>query len=1021
MRLSTLVSELQKSHLILFGVFIFGLFLNNEITAQNVKPKYEFTTPALEAAQELYTQKNYEKTVLAYDQIFQRALAEKNFEEAVFAMERKANSLRRLGKADRSIEAANKAIMLASENLPSNHFLRSKTYFTRGEIDHRLFRYYNARAYMDTALIIYDKVNTYDSAIHYRMLEYKYYTYQYSQGSQDTLLKYLGQLMEIERLKQRNSPNPDGLLYLLENYVSIYRQKADYDRALTYAIRNYRYANENQENVSDQRLLQTVFDLANMLFYKQEYTKSIEIVKSIAPIIESLPRDQSKYYDFKGLIGLAYLSKGNYEDAILSLNEVLKMPKYDQNGLIQKDIAKFIVINKANMAILYRKNKDYDESKKYFEESLKELKFIVPFPNYDFQMIYTHWGIFYYEKEEFHNSVFAFDSALRNGNISYVSDIYSFPNQAKGEFSHQDLWSLKGKAKAMLQLALISESPISILKAAENYAEQTHQIIVNNKAGFFASESKIGLSEDFNSLYATGTGAALELYKLTNDALYLDKALVHMSRGKSQLLLEQMGEMETLKGRSVPENLRQEFVLSIQKIDSLDLQIGALLDIDPLEELLPPTLDIRIAWNDKLDSLKPQVAKFEKATEEEVSVESIRKHYGLKGNKAFVEYLDSDSLIYALAISEKKVSFRKIIKDKVFYAAQNQLLNEVSKAPQGDYSVHLKNFGESSSQLYNALITPLKEDLGKFDQLIIVPDGKLNSLPFELLVSDWKGTATSFKDLNYLMTDVSVTHLLSSKLAFQNQEEKKGKGILGFGYVGEGLTDERSALGQLPGAMEEIAFLKSRFAGDYFIGDEGTKQQFLKEADDYDIIHLAIHGKSDTTNRFKSSLVFNGEKDYYLTSTDLYQTNLSSRLAVLSACETSIGQLSKGEGTFSIARGFTIAGVPSIVTTLWKVNDAAASKISQQFYENLEEGMTKDNALRKAKLRYLQQSDKLTESPFYWGHYVLIGDPSSIELPSKTNWLFLKTFLILVLLTLIALIYFKRKDYNQKTKRYSLV
>jgi CHAT domain-containing protein/tetratricopeptide (TPR) repeat protein len=1012
MRLSAFVSEIPKRLLILLCVFIFGLLLNSEITAQNVKPKYEFTTPALEAAQELYAQKNYEKTVLAYDQIIQRALAEKNFEEAVFAMERKANSLRRLGKVDQSIEAANKAIQFALEHLPSNHFLRSKTYLTRGEIDHRLFRYYNARAYMDTALINYDKVNTYDSAIHYRMLEYKYYAYQYSEGSQDTLLKYLGQLMEIEQLKQQQSSNPDGLLYLLENYVDIYLQKADFDRALAYAIRMSHYVSENRINISNERFLQATFRLAQVLYNKKIYDKSIEILERVMPFVELHPGAQrSEYHDINGLIGLVYIQKKRYAEALTSFNKALDSAKHSQST-VQIRFSAYIM---GSLAIAYLDMKDYTKSKQYINESLKIRKLLVNSHNKDIQSNYNYLGNLYFQISKWKNAVFAYDSGLRNGIISYSSDLYSFPNQAKEEFSLQDLWSLKGKAKAMLQLALISESPIPILKAAENYAEQTHQIIVNNKEGFFAAESKIGLSENSNSLYATGTGAALELYSLTSNAEYIDKALAHMSRGKSQLLLEQMGEMEALKGRSVPENLRQEFVLAIQKIDSLDLQISALLDIDPLEERLPPTLDIRIAWNDKLDSLKPQVAKFEKATEEEVSVESIRKHYGLKGNKAFVEYLDSDSLIYALAISEKKVSFRKIIKDKVFYAAQNQLLNEVSKAPQGDYSVHLKNFGESSSQLYNALISPITEDLGKFDQLIIVPDGKLNSLPFELLVSDWKGTATSFKDLNYLMTDVSVTHLLSSKLAFQNQEEKKGKGILGFGYVGEGLTDERSALGQLPGALEEIAFLKSRFTGDYFIGDEGTKQQFLKEADDYDIIHLAIHGKSDTTNRFKSSLVFNGEKDYYLTSTDLYQTNLSSRLAVLSACETSIGQLSKGEGTFSIARGFTIAGVPSIVTTLWKVNDAAASKISQQFYENLEEGMTKDNALRKAKLQYLQQSDKLTESPFYWGHYVLIGDPSSIELPSKTNRYLQMLLALMIIMALAAMYYLVRKRTAQKT------
>lgn len=317
----------------------------------------------------------------------------------------------------------------------------------------------------------------------------------------------------------------------------------------------------------------------------------------------------------------------------------------------------------------------------------------------------------------------------------------------------------------------------------------------------------------------------------------------------------------------------------------------------------------------------------------------------------------------------------------------------------GELNTHLTNFGESAFTVYQALLKPVLDDLGEISEMIIVPDEILSRVPFEMLISQWSGNETSFKDLNYLLKSTKVSHLLSSKVSFNELTETKGKGMLGFGYVGEGISDERAEMGGLPGALKEINFLKSNFAGDYYMGKEGTKRQFLKKASDYDVIHLALHGKSDSVNRYNSALVFNGDHDYYMTSTDLYRTRLKSKLAVLSACETGIGKISEGEGSFSIARGFAIAGVPSIVTTLWKVNDEAGAAITQQFYRNLQAGDKKDEALRQAKLKYLEESDNLTASPFYWGSYILIGDTSTIKLKERNNLSWQWVLLTVVLLT----------------------
>ena len=105
---------------------------------------------------------------------------------------------------------------------------------------------------------------------------------------------------------------------------------------------------------------------------------------------------------------------------------------------------------------------------------------------------------------------------------------------------------------------------------------------------------------------------------------------------------------------------------------------------------------------------------------------------------------------------------------------------------------------------------------------------------------------------------------------------------------------------------------------------------------------------------------------------------LQARMAVLSACNTGYGKLQKGEGIMSMARGFIFAGVPSIIITLWAVEDQSGSILMSKFYQNLVEGMEIDEALQEAKLQYLQEADQLSAHPYLWSGYVSIGSTDAL-------------------------------------------
>ncbi|MCF6359049.1 MAG: CHAT domain-containing protein, partial [Draconibacterium sp.] len=124
-----------------------------------------------------------------------------------------------------------------------------------------------------------------------------------------------------------------------------------------------------------------------------------------------------------------------------------------------------------------------------------------------------------------------------------------------------------------------------------------------------------------------------------------------------------------------------------------------------------------------------------------------------------------------------------------------------------------------------------------------------------------------------------------------------------------------------------------------------------------------------------NKLLFSDEE---LSSAEIYLIKNKANLVVLSACNTGSGQLKKGEGIMSLARGFFYAGCPSIIMSLWEVEDQSGTQIMGSFYKNLKKGKTKDESLRQAKLEYLEGANSRRAHPHYWLGYVCIGDNSPL-------------------------------------------
>jgi CHAT domain-containing protein len=207
-----------------------------------------------------------------------------------------------------------------------------------------------------------------------------------------------------------------------------------------------------------------------------------------------------------------------------------------------------------------------------------------------------------------------------------------------------------------------------------------------------------------------------------------------------------------------------------------------------------------------------------------------------------------------------------------------------------------------------------------------------------------------------------------------------------------GTESDRSNLLNFPltWSRYEIKELSGMADGMFLIHNEAKKEVFKENADKYKVIHIASHTILNDNNPELSRLAFYSEgtsDDGMLNVYEIYNMKLNADMILLSSCNTGFGKMITGEGVMSLARAFMYAGSPSVIMSLWDIDDRSTSEIVVSFYEKMFEGKSKEAALREAKLEYLKDSDQYTANPLLWGGLVSIGDQKSVFVDkAQTGW-----------------------------------
>ncbi|WP_397363544.1 CHAT domain-containing protein [Olleya sp. R77988] len=533
----------------------------------------------------------------------------------------------------------------------------------------------------------------------------------------------------------------------------------------------------------------------------------------------------------------------------------------------------------------------------------------------------------------------------------------------------------------LLQQKAFIELRLNTLDSVIKTTKQATRLLDTLKPTFKNKTDKLLLIENAYTLFENGLNATYSNYK-SNKEDAVNNAFFFLEKSKSTLLLEALLSVKAENFSNIPEAILAKEQIYKNTITTIEKQLNRKQN-DVLKDKLFTT---KTNYRQFLDTLETNYKEYYKLKYDTKTQSLNALQNQLTKTQAVVSYFYGNQSIFSLTITSTSVHFNKITITKglvqQIQTFQKQLSNPKS---------NLNQLNANAKQLYSILLKPGLENI-QVDKLTILPDGLLNYIPFETLI----------KDSNYLVEDYAISYINSATLLKElNDKQDNKNNLLAFAPEFKGdivSSDLRLSLQPLPHNTTEVENIKNYYSGSVFTNKEATLKNFKTNAANFGIIHLATHAIFNDSNPEYSYLAFGNEEQDLLYVSDLYNLDLKTNLVTLSACESGIGDLKRGEGLLSLARGFYFSGAQSISSTLWKINDASSTTLMSNFYQNLSTGQTKNLALQQAKLNFIKQNkDNALSHPYYWSAFIISGNTDALTTTNYWAWIGLSiTGLVLI-------------------------
>lgn len=713
---------------------------------------------------------------------------------------------------------------------------------------------------------------------------------------------------------------------------------------------------------------------------QKEYERALAIVQSTAK------NHPSKVYIYNGL-GVLHRNIGNYEKATTYFEQAIKQnenmfgPSHFRNGSMS-----------GNLSGLYEITGQFEKSIHWgIKTRAAFLEYFGPH-HPSLARCNQRLATSYISLGKFDEAIMSLQNALSAvvPTLNVKGKEYKMGKE-EVEPSFDLLLVLHDIAKAYLK-KYESSQDLFDLEFADHYYDLSMHAIDLILVSYLEEMSKKSLLYYAKDIYEGAIKTNFLFYERHPSEEKLAKGFDIAERSKSSLLRASIQAQQALKFSSVPDSLKQkeeilrEEIAEIQRLIEEERNKGSYAKPDDIKALEEKLFLKKQAFQNLLVYFKEQFKEYYKLKFSDHRIPFAEARNKLKENERVINYFLGKKNLYIIHFSKEDNAFIQVrnlndlgtrLDDIVMKCSDRTWAEE-----EANKDANKKAFVSTSSFLYRKLISPLHLNPG--EHLLIIPDGKLFYLPFEILMNEKENPIRDYGAYNYLVKDhpIRYDYSISASMEERSFIKKFKKDIIGFApsYSETPRTILNETMNFLPlkNTIHEVHWLSQIFNATTFF-DRNANESTFKDAENYKVQHLAMHGFLNSNNDLFSGLVFSNaetEEDDILYAYEIYDLKKDCELLCLSACNTGVGKLEKGEEVMSLGRAFRHAGSQSVGMSLWVSDDIQTRTLMQQFYSGLKEELTKDKALQMAKLSVLENNKK--QFPHYWASFILMGSNDPI-------------------------------------------
>lgn len=831
-------------------------------------------------------------------------------------------------------------------------------------------------------------------------------------GEYDKALIYYNKAVAIRNNLSEQDKKKSYTVY--NNIGVIYKYRGEYDKALKY-YKKALHANVKRGKKYDYLVALNYNNIGNIYRLKGDYKQSLLYYKRALGIRTKLfDKNNSEIAETYNDIGALYHAKKQYDSALYYYNKSLKIRTY-----VFKEKHPDVASSYETLANTYFEIKDYTTAKENYQKVLEIRRSIFGEYHPKVALTYTHIANVYVAQKDVAKGLEYYQKAIQSNYIPKDAIAKNKLNIEQYRDPNILLTTLKDQAAAYVY-SYEKNKKVEDLKKANSIYQKADTVINYIRQTYTNYQDKVAFAQKAKKVYQGAIKGQLLQYALQKDPKYLEQAFYFAEKSKANTLQEILTESNAKKFTGLPANLaalekQLRIDRSFYQSKITEERTGIKIDSSKITTYENQLFAIARQQDSITEVLEKKYPKYYRLKHQKNSnsIGDIQRNLG--EHTSLLEFFTTDSTTYVFTISKNKNTVHEL--------KTPHLTTMVEKLREAIIGQEISEYKKAAHTLYTQLIAPVADQCTG-DQLLIIPDGPLWHLNFELLLTK-NDTSNDPAKLSYLLRDFAISYANSANVLFsrdnKNISSKKKQECLAFSFSDSvqatktntmRLAALRDAGEDLPGTRKEIRAISSIIDGQYYFGAEAVEKNFKKNANAYSILHLALHGEVDNERPENSKLYFTKStdtiEDNMLYSHELFALDIPAELTVLSACNTGTGKVAKGEGIMSLGTAFQYAGTKSLVLTSWEVSDQTTPEIMQHFYTNLKAGMNKAKALQQAKLQYLATANIHRTQPFYWAGFYLVGDAAPIPFSNNTLLYWILGLGILSIIILILFWYRKR-------------